>query len=359
MKAKQVLLLCLLVIFQASIYAHSKINNKTKQQYFRCKFFDLSRGKKNRKRQGKKNRKPRWGRKNYKKTHSSIIQFYSSMDNIGNYLPVLGIQKMLGQIPDTCCIHSNHYIDFNFINKHYKCAIIGGAGLLDKCFEPFWQQLLHECKIPMIMWGIGVCLPDNNKKGVDKAIVSAVAQKCSLINVRDELTAHYYNLKNVSIAACPSIVYLQNFYEHKKHSDGILYSFHNQIVSTAEHHAILKVLREKFSNLMVTDNIQTKSCGLDQIIKDYYCASNLVITTRLHGAIIAYGLGILYIIIARDEKLRSFHQKYNNGLIVESIEELQSVIKNLPPIDLQPIEYEPVLEFGYQAREWVEAQLKT
>ena len=110
---------------------------------------------------------------------------------------------------------------------------------------------------------------------------------------------------------------------------------------------------------MITDNIQTKSCGLDHIIKDYYCASNLVITTRLHGAIIAYGLGIPYIIIARDEKLRSFHQRYNNGFMVESIEELQSVIKNQPPIDLQPIEYEPVLEFGRQAREWVEAQLKT
>ncbi|HEB41485.1 MAG TPA: polysaccharide pyruvyl transferase family protein [Candidatus Dependentiae bacterium] len=350
MKTKQVLLLFLLVIFQTPC-AHAKIKNKTKQQDFRCKFFDLSRGKKNRKR--------RWRRKNRKKPRSSIIQFYSSMDNIGNYLPVLGIQKMLGCTPDTCCIHSRHYIDFNFINKHYKCAIIGGAGLLDKCFEPFWRQLLNKCKIPIIMWGIGVCLPDNNKKGVDKEIVSAVAQKCSLINVRDTLTAHYYNLKNASIAACPSIVYLQNFYEHKKQKRGILYSFHNQIVSAAEHRAILKVLRKEFPNLMVTDNIQTKSCGLDHIIKGCYCTSNLVITTRLHGAIIAYGLGIPYIIIARDEKLRSFHQRYNNGFMVESIEELQSVIKNQPPIDLQPIEYEPVLEFGRQAREWVEEQLKT
>ncbi len=134
---------------------------------------------------------------------------------------------------------------------------------------------------------------------------------------------------------------------------------YKKLISETEHHAILKVLQEELPNLMVTDNMQTKSCGLDQIIKDYYCASNLVITTRLHGAIIAYGLEIPYIMIARDEKLRSFHQKYKNGLTVESIEELKSVIKKQPPINLQPIEYEPVLEFGRQAREWVETQLKT
>jgi len=110
---------------------------------------------------------------------------------------------------------------------------------------------------------------------------------------------------------------------------------------------------------MVTDNVQTKSRGLEQITKNNYCASNLVITTRLHGAIIAYGLGIPYIIIARDEKLRAFHQRYNNGFMVKNIKELQSIIKTQPTINLQPIEYEPVLEFGYQAREWVEEQLKT
>jgi len=100
----------------------------------------------------KKNRKPR----------SPIIQFYSSVDNIGNYLPILGIQKMLGQTPDTWCMHRP--VDFNFINKHYKCAIIGGAGLLDQCFEPFWEKLLNGCKIPMIMWGLGICLPDKTKE---------------------------------------------------------------------------------------------------------------------------------------------------------------------------------------------------
>jgi len=338
MKQKLILLIFSVFIFQTLVYTHTRIGNEIRQQDSRSKFFDLSKV---------KNRKPR----------SPIIQFYSSVDNIGNYLPILGIQKMLGQTPDTWCMHSS--VDFDFVNKHYKCAIIGGAGLLHKCFEPFWKKLLNECKIPMIMWGLGICLPDKNKRGVDKTIVSTVVQRCSLINIRDELTAHYYNLKNASITACPTIVYLQDFYEHKKQTNDALYSFHSQLVSVTEHRAIKAVLQETLLNLITTNNIQTKSYGLEQIIKNYYCLSNLVITTRLHGAIIAYGLGIPYIIIARDEKLRSFHKKYKNGLIVESIKELRSILKNQPEIIMQPIEYEPVLEFGRQAREWVQAQIST
>ena len=40
-----------------------------------------------------------------RKTRSEVIQFYSSANNIGNYLPVLGIQEMAGKETDCWCIH--------------------------------------------------------------------------------------------------------------------------------------------------------------------------------------------------------------------------------------------------------------
>lgn len=344
MNSKSVILLFMIITGQSSI-----IQARIKKQDCRCKFFDLTRYKKKdyNPPQLKKKCKPR----------SSIVQFYSSPDNIGNYLPVLGIQKMLRCKPDTWCIHST--VDFNFINKHYKCAIIGGAGLFADCFEPFWQQLHNECKIPIIIWGVGICLPDNNKKGVNKNIITPITQECDLINVRDEFTAHYYNLPDASITACPSIIYLQDIAKQKKQTTNVLYAFHDQLESADEHQAILKTLQKQFPNLLVTNNIQTKKVGLNHIIEHFYCTSSLVITTRLHGAIIAYGLGIPYIIIARDEKLRSFYQQYKNGFLVENIEELQELIQNLPAMNLQPINYEPVLTFGKQAREWIEKKLQT
>ncbi|MGB8367487.1 MAG: polysaccharide pyruvyl transferase family protein [Candidatus Babeliales bacterium] len=343
MQHKYISFLFLSIAFQFSI-----INTKTKKQDLGCKFFDLT-----------LHKKINWKSLRIKKKckrRSPIIQFYTSVNNIGNYLPVLGIQKMLGHKPDVWCIHS--FVDFNFINKHYKCAIIGGAGLLANCFESFWQQIRDECNIPIIIWGIGICFPDKNKKAVDKKIISAIAQQCDLINVRDEFTAHYYDLKNVSITACPSIIYLQDLYEEKKSDNHALYAFHNGLESEEEHQTILKILQKKFPDLLVTNNIQAKKQGLTQIIKNYYCTSDIVITTRLHGAIIAYGLGIPYIIFARDEKLRSFYQKYKNGFLVENIQELQELINNLSSINLQQIEYEPVLAFGQQARAWVEEKIK-
>lgn len=57
---------------------------------------------------------------------SSLLQFYASPNNIGNYLPVLGIQEMLEEETDTWCAH-DEYIDFDFINANYQGVIIGGG----------------------------------------------------------------------------------------------------------------------------------------------------------------------------------------------------------------------------------------
>ncbi|MEQ8924213.1 MAG: hypothetical protein RLO81_00285, partial [Fulvivirga sp.] len=56
---------------------------------------------------------------------SKVIQFYSAFGNIGNYLPVLAIQKMMNTEFDTWDIH-DPFIDFDFINNNYKVAIVGG-----------------------------------------------------------------------------------------------------------------------------------------------------------------------------------------------------------------------------------------
>ena len=83
---------------------------------------------------------------------TKILNFYSAVGNIGNYLPVLGIRKMLGCEPDTWNMH-DRTIDFEFINRQYRCVVIGGAGLLDKGFEPFWSTFSRDCRLPTIIWG--------------------------------------------------------------------------------------------------------------------------------------------------------------------------------------------------------------
>jgi len=302
----------------------------------RCKFYDLS------------TIEPA-----HRKAKSPVIQFYSSINNIGNFTPVLGIQKMLSHQTDTWCIHDKA-MDFDFINRHYKCAIIGGAGLLSGCFEPFWQRVLNECQIPMIIWGVGACFADQGATTADRTIVSKVAKRCDLINVRDDLTADYYGLNHVSITACPTIAFLRE-YRQKLSANRVqvLFSSHEELVSSAETTEIRSILSRVVPQYKYTNNLQRRFTTLNHIITRSYCKSRTVVTTRLHGAIIAYGLGIPYIAIPRDEKLRAFHRLYGNGACFEQVRDLADGLRWDEAQITQPIALEPVLAFGTQAKNWM------
>ena len=83
---------------------------------------------------------------------SQITQFVSTNDNIGNYMPVLAIQEMLGE--ETDCWNIHRTIDWDFVNANYRFAVIGGAGLLHKTFTNFWSEFAMHCTVPYVIWGV-------------------------------------------------------------------------------------------------------------------------------------------------------------------------------------------------------------
>lgn len=283
-----------------------------------------------------------------------IIQFYSSTDNIGNYLPVLGIQKMLGFETDLWSMHDKE-IDFEFINNNYKGAIIGGAGLLNSHFEPFWKKLDDQCNLPMIMWGLGICLPyskGDNAAGVNKKVVQSIASKCDLINVRDLLTASYYELFTADISPCPTVAYLEDFKLYKKSSDLVLFSSHEVSLGKDKTKKITEKLKNHIPNLTVIDNIQRPSFGLEDYIIQLYCNCSLLITSRLHGAIIAYGLDVPCIMLPGDHKLDSFYKTYGFGNYAKTAQECLNLIMNDKVKFGKPLDLTAVHAFGKQASEW-------
>ena len=290
--------------------------------------------------------------------NSPVMQFYSSVDNIGNYLPVLGIQKMLNHETDTWCIHDPK-IDFDFINANYQYIIIGGAGLLHECFESFWDKVLNECKLPMMIWGVGVCLPDETNvrtdlsdsvknSGVSRDTIAEIGKRCQLLNVRDDLTAEYYGLDDANISACPTVVYVSDFSHKPSATPQFLLSSHEELVSLDDQAEIIATVSSSVDNFQYTDNFQKTFQSLDEIINNCYCPSSVVITSRLHGAIISYGLGIPYIAIARDLKMREFHRLHGNGICLNSIDEIGASLDLILNHDLsmKTIDLAPVLDFG-------------
>ena len=262
---------------------------------------------------------------------SKTLQFYSANRNIGNYLPVLAIHQMLDQELDVWNIHKSP-VDWEFVHKNYDQVIVGGAGLLHSVFEKFWVDLEKNCKLPIIIWGIGVCLPDNDSvKGVPKEVVQSVFSRAVYANVRDELTRDFYSLAaEISITACPTLVHIDNNFKvaaKNGQSKDILHSSHVDLEPTSTTPEIEQIIKAAGFNYNFTENIETKQFALKTIL-NMYQKSDFVVTTRLHGAIIAYAFKRPYIAISYDPKIAAFHKLYGGGVCITDVNQLAQTLKS-------------------------------
>jgi polysaccharide pyruvyl transferase WcaK-like protein len=286
-----------------------------------------------------------------KVSSSRVAQFsYLKSNNIGDYLPTLAFWQELGYKTDLYCI-KNRKIDFNFINKNYDYIVIGGGGILSKRSHHFYQDIVKKCNLPIVIWGCGMCLPYGKthiQKGFDKNTAKKLASQSLFISLRDQLTKKYYNFKDAIVSCCPCILYLQQFKNMtSSNNNKILYSCHPHLVKDIDNKKIIDSIREAVGKdyFTYTDHSFKKEKTvqeIDNVISNRYCKSKLVVTTRLHGAIIAYALGIPYIAIPYDKKIKAFHQDYGNGWIVENLDDLSQAIKNYKNIELKPIKIEEV-----------------
>jgi polysaccharide pyruvyl transferase WcaK-like protein len=238
---------------------------------------------------------------------------------------------MLDQELDVWNIHKSP-VDWEFVHKNYDQVIVGGAGLLHSVFEKFWVDLEKNCKLPIIIWGIGVCLPDNDSvKGVPKEVVQSVFSRAVYANVRDELTRDFYSLSaEISITACPTLVHIDNnFKVAAKNGQGkdILHSSHVDLEPTSTTPEIEQIIKTAGFNYTFTENIETKQFPLKTIL-NMYQKSDFVVTTRLHGAIIAYAFKRPYIAISYDPKIAAFHKLYGGGVCITDVNQLAQTLKS-------------------------------
>ena len=289
---------------------------------------------------------------------SKILQFYSANRNIGNYTPVLGIHQMLDQELDVWNIHKSP-VDWEFVHKNYEQVIVGGAGLLHSVFEKFWVDLDKNCKLPIIIWGIGVCLPDNDSvKGVPKQVVQSVFAKAVYANVRDELTRDFYQLPaDISLTACPTLVHVANNFKVEAKSEGgknILHSSHIDLEPTSSTPQIKKIIESAGYKYYFTENIETKKEPLKKFLKMYQDC-DYVVTTRLHGAIIAYAFKRPYIAISFDPKVAAFHKLYGGGVCITSVDQLAQTLNGdqFKVLGQYESELAKIKQFGEQIRRYL------
>lgn len=272
-----------------------------------------------------------------------IINFVSLAPNIGNYTPVLGIGRLLGDDASKIVARADCR-QFEAIRvEDFELAIVGGAGLLHACFEGFWRWLAQQT-IPVVIWGVGVCLnydtvplPSRLRSGVSPGLLRELKPQIVAANVRDDLTAEMYDL-DAEVGYCPTIAWLRELKTYQLIPDklgGRLYVEHPELTTSSEAAQLRAVCTD------YTDNTVRNDIG-NLLMK--YLTANTIVTTRLHGAIIANCLGKPYVALAKDKKVDAYHRRWGGGVVMhrpqlleEALDEVESGCY-LPRPDLNSVQ---------------------
>lgn len=294
---------------------------------------------------------------------SKVLNFYSAANNIGNYLPVLAIHHKLGGDIDCWNVHDKN-IDYEFINQNYESVVIGGAGLLHPVFGRFWTDFSERCNLPFIIWGVGGCYPDNMNLSLDSKKPGGgvfcdgmlhAFRNADLINVRDYVTADIIDQGNVSVTACPTLMLLKNYEPSNpvKASSPVIYAPHSGLISQEDDMTVTRALADKFGSFYLTENEQNMRFGLWDLI-DKYKSSDLVITSRLHGAITAWSLGVPFLALSRDKKMDGFAKFAGlEDVVFRDVDELMSNLEDVQ-VFTNDKHYDDAVDFADAALDWVQ-----
>lgn len=272
-----------------------------------------------------------------------IYHVFANRSNIGDWLSAKGIQKLLAPLEITECLCDVPFIDETIQQlsaaTEKDLIVIGGGGLLMDYFIPFWKafQPVAE-RVPFCIWGIGYCdlklehsLPPGN-------LITNIINKSKLCIVRDELTRLY--LPNCNLpepVPCASI----NVIEHvsKKGLD-ILHVDNYTTAGEAAYEAMCAAgkdfaAKNKIGYRQTNNRIVKDSEKEMEKILSLYSQSGYVLSSALHGCIIAVAMGLKVLAVSGDRKIEGFMESVGLQDWVLDINEVEKLPEYLEKLHLQ------------------------
>ncbi len=267
---------------------------------------------------------------NRKYNNSRIIKndklvFYLSADakNIGDYVSAQGVKFLLGLNGLESFVSSrglsetkNNLDSLKYLKKNVH-IVVGGGGLLQECFNPFWDVLLNS-ELKFSLFGIGANELQPVRNLLDPDLLRGISEGAGLIHVRDDWTKSLlikdYD-RDITVGFCPALNYLSHKYLNLDNfkEDSLLYVDHPTDVNIAGGDSTnIKSILEGIANELNLNFRYTNHIGdsLDLIIK-LYKKSKIIISSRLHGCIISYSLNKNFIPIICDKKTLEFVKTHN------------------------------------------------
>ena len=243
-----------------------------------------------------------------------IQHVFANRQNIGDWLSAAGIQSLLAPLPVR-----QHLCDAPYRAETLAelarlqppdVVVIGGGGLFMDYFVPFWEGLLRmKPRVPYYIWGVGFCdstqQPTRGPTGLLEAVVRG-ARRCL---VRDELTRRYLAGCNLPPpVACPSLKLLTPVPRTTRRS---LHVVNLHSVGPAAFTAMAACAQEfvaETSRSYDETNNQVLRDDCDELMRrlDQYRQADVVLSSGLHGCVLAVGLGRPVVAVSADRKVDAF-----------------------------------------------------
>lgn len=264
--------------------------------------------------------------------NSKVAYIYANKRNVGDYISSCGIQQVVGlEGPELFSSPEwskslNNYLK-KIKNRNPNCLlIIGGGGLLQPVFTPFWDTILNS-GIRFVALGIGV----NHMQGrevIDPIFIDKIIDKAEFFGVRDTSTLKMISplyRKKVQLEICPSVNFVKplfwqpspeknNTLLHIKHpSDLRLSGIDEELLSNN----LKKIAKQ--NGWLYEENTNMSSDHIAILTK--VSLARFVVSSRLHGCIMSFACGIPFLPILCDKKIAAFNDTHTG-------------VKGISPVDV-------------------------
>ena len=294
-----------------------------------------------------------------------IHHVYANQSNVGDWLSARGIQALLAPWPV-----QEHFCDEPFVPDTLAALngagpddyiVIGGGGLFMDYFAPFWEGFrVIASRVPFVIWGVGCCDMKRQPSHPSIKLVSEIVGQSRLCVVRDELTRGWLGGCNLPPPViCPTVVAVpkrggeQQRLLHVDHFDNVGPEIYERMVAEAEAFAE----RTGRSYRQTNNLIPAGHNGALQKTLDLYASADLLLTSRLHGCIIALAMGRRALVVSGDLKVESFMNAAGLGDWVCDLDEIESMRRRLERLHEQRVAVE-FIEAGRRANREVADQVR-
>jgi hypothetical protein len=294
-----------------------------------------------------------------------IHHVYANQSNVGDWLSARGIQSLLAPWP-----MQDHLCDAPFVPDTLAALnaagpgdfiVIGGGGLFMDYFVPFWEGFRAiAARVPFVIWGAGCCDMKREQTRPPLKLLCEIAGQSKLCVVRDELTRDLFSAcQRPRAVLCPSVAVVatrgggQKRLLHVDHYDNVGAEIYERMVAMGETFA-----RRTGRDYRQTNNLSPAGHnGALQQALDLYASADLVLTSRLHGCLIALAMGRRVLAVSGDRKVESFMDAAGLGEWVCDLEEIEALPSQLEKLPQQRVPWE-FIEQGRSGNREVAEQVR-